>query len=244
MKHLTRYTRSVFFGLVLVFSAHARAGLPVIDVANLVQAVQQVFSWIQQATDMIETIQNLEEQVQLAEAELESMTGQRLLGLIFNDPNLRHYLPEEATEIYMALGGEGFSGLSDSARLLREARMLYNCEDESSDFLNLCEKTLSLTSQDIAFSRDAFALATERTAQIEALMNEINNTSDPKAIAELQARIDAEGVMIANEQSRIEIWQKMSSASHQANEQEMSEWYIDSMNRPSVLSGFAPTPNN
>lgn len=242
MQHLARYTRSVVFCFVLVFSTNARAGLPVIDVANLVQAVQQVFSWIQQATDMIETIENLQEQVHLAEQELESMTGQRLLGLIFNDPNLRHYLPEDATAIYMALGGEGYSGLSETARAIREARMIYNCEDESSDFLNICEKTLSLTSQDISFSQEAFATATERTTQIEALMQEIDRTSDPKSIAELQARIQAEGVMIANEQSRIEVWQKMSAASHQAAEQEMREWYIDSVNRPSVLSGFRPTP--
>jgi type IV secretion system protein VirB5 len=45
--------------------------------------------------------------------------------------------------------------------------------------------------------------STTRFAQIQSLMLAINSTNDPKAIAELNGRIQAEQAMIANEQKEV-----------------------------------------
>ena len=56
------------------------------------------------------------------------------------------------------------------------------------------------------------ALLNQRTTQIEALRAEINATQDPKAIAELQARLAAEQAQVDNDQTKIALANAMSSA--------------------------------
>lgn len=55
-----------------------------------------------------------------------------------------------------------------------------------------------------------------RSSQIQSLMREINQTQDPKAIAELQARIQSEQVMAANEAKEAELLQKQVDAQRRA----------------------------
>jgi type IV secretion system protein VirB5 len=74
-------------------------GVPVIDAANLAQAINQVLAWEQQYTQMLQQIQQLQFQSEQATKNLEAMTGTRSLGLISNtitqsviDPNFRAQL--------------------------------------------------------------------------------------------------------------------------------------------------------
>jgi type IV secretion system protein VirB5 len=55
-----------------------------------------------------------------------------------------------------------------------------------------------------------------RSTQIQSLMGQINQTTDPKAIAELQARIQAEQVMATNEAKEGELLQLQIDAQHRA----------------------------
>ncbi|MGC3292830.1 type IV secretion system protein, partial [Pseudomonas aeruginosa] len=62
----------------------------------------------------------------------------------------------------------------------------------SEDAKKACEAQAEKPSQDKAVALDAFDAAKSRLQQNDGLMNRINQTQDPKAIAELQGRIAIE----------------------------------------------------
>jgi type IV secretion system protein VirB5 len=77
--------------VLIAFGANgARAqGIPVIDVANLVQTIQQVLDGITQINNQVQQINQLQSQIN-------SINGIRNLGNVFNNPLLRNYVPAEA----------------------------------------------------------------------------------------------------------------------------------------------------
>jgi type IV secretion system protein VirB5 len=142
-------------------------GIPVIDAANLAQAINQVLAWEAQYNQMLQQIQQLQFQTENSIRNLESITGNRGLGMISNnitasvvDPNLQAQLSQINT----------YAGSYEAIK---------------SQLNNLTQAS------------------TTRFAQIQSLMLAINSTNDPKAIAELNGRIQAEQAMIANEQKEV-----------------------------------------
>ena len=99
-------------------AVHAQ-GIPVIDVANLLQTIQQVM-------DDITLIDNQIEQIRQLQAQLSSINGQRFLGMVDNDPRLHNYVPANAYTFVNAIDANGYGGLTRTAKSLRDAGMLYN----------------------------------------------------------------------------------------------------------------------
>ena len=93
----------------------ANAGIPVIDVANLAQAVQQVIAWGQQYTQMAQQITTMQDQYTQLTNTYNSMTGNRGLGTLLNgavDQAARRYLPAGGAQIgQLSSGVAGFGSL-------------------------------------------------------------------------------------------------------------------------------------
>ncbi len=105
-------------------AARTRQGIPVIDVANLIQTVQQVVNDITKINNQVQQITQLQSQ-------LDSINGMRNLGNVFNNPLLKNYVPADAFTYINAVDTSGYSGLSATAKALRDAGMIYNCLDLS-----------------------------------------------------------------------------------------------------------------
>lgn len=79
--HLLKFkkiTTSVLLATSIFASGTVRAqGIPVIDTANLIQAIQEILAWYQQYEQMYQ-------QLQLAQKQLENASGSRGLGTINN----------------------------------------------------------------------------------------------------------------------------------------------------------------
>lgn len=194
-----RHTAAVAALLVAAGSQPAHAqGIPVIDVANLMQTIQQVINDITEINNQVQQIQQLQNQ-------LSSINGMRNLGAVFNNPMLRNYVPAEAYTVVNAVSTSGYAGLSGTARALRNAGMVYNCEDLDGQARTSCEAGLALPYQHKGLLQDAMASAAGRLDQINALMNQINATSDQKAVQEIQARIGAENALLAHEATQIQM---------------------------------------
>ena len=69
---------------LLFASTGARAGIPVIDAANLVQDILQMLSWVQQAADEVTKISNQVQQIKQLGDTYSNMTGSRALGTVAN----------------------------------------------------------------------------------------------------------------------------------------------------------------
>lgn len=84
-------------------AAHAQ-GIPTYDNANFIQAIQQILSWQQQYEQMYQQLTHQFQQIELAEQQLKSLNGQRLLGMVENsirksvvDPEFRDKLKAART---------------------------------------------------------------------------------------------------------------------------------------------------
>jgi type IV secretion system protein VirB5 len=180
-------------------------GIPVIDVANLMQTIQQVLN-------DITAINNQVQQITQLQGQLDSMNGARLLGAVFDNPALRNYIPAEAYTRLNAIDLGGYAALGSTAKALRDAGMVYNCLDLSGPAQSRCQATLSQPFQHKGLLQDAMQSAAGRLGQIQSLMGQINATTDQKSVQEIQARIGAENALLAHEMSQVQMLQGMADS--------------------------------
>lgn len=194
----------------------AHAGIPVIDVANLAQSIEEVIAWAKQFEQMVQQIQQQQQQ-------FNALTGSRNLGDILNNPAFKQIVPGDLAGVYNGISTGGFSGMTTAAKAIRSTNKIYNCADRTGSDKLSCETVLSLNSQGQANNQQALQIATQRTDQIQSLQSQINATNDPKSIAELQARISAENAQVANDANRIALMQYQEQLQRDAAEQARRE---------------------
>jgi type IV secretion system protein VirB5 len=195
----------LLFGLGSVSSPVRAQGIPVIDAANLAQTIQQVINDITAINNQVQQIAQMQQQ-------LASLNGSRLLGTVLNNPQLANYVPAEVYTLVNAVGSAGYSGLSPTAKALRDAGMLYNCLDLEGPARTDCQAALAQPYQIKGLLQDAMKAAAGRLAQVNALMGRIDTTTDQKAVQEIQARIGAENALLAHEVSQIQMLQGLADS--------------------------------
>ena len=191
--------------LALVTTLARAQGIPVIDIANLIQTIQQVLNDITK-------MENQVQQITALQGQLSSITGPRNLGAILNNPALQNYVPANAFTVVNSVDDAGYAGLSATAKVLRDAEMTYNCLDLAGARKTSCQATLAQPYQQKGLLQDAMRSASGRLAQISALMGRINATGDQKAVLEIQARIGAETAMLTHELSQIQMLHAMADS--------------------------------
>ena len=199
-----------------VIIAPVQAAFPVIDLANLAQAINQIASWKQQYEQMSAQYKQLERQYA-------AVTGSRNLGQIANDPALRDIVPQNLSEQYSSILQRGSSGLSAHGQAIRQLTKIYDCENRQGQDQVTCQATLNTTAQLQALGENAMAIVNQRAAQIESLQNQINETEDAKAIAELQARLQVETTQVNNDANRLTVMTLLSETSERTSQQALRE---------------------
>ena len=193
---LRRWLGGAVLGAALSGSAHA--GIPVIDSANLAQSIQSVMNSITQ-------IQNQVHQITQLDTQINAITRARGLANTLNNPLLHDYIPPAAPDILRDISTVGYGGLQGTGRALRDAQMLYNCQDVQGQPQRIqCQAQLSAPYQHKGFLIDAQTSAANRTAQIQSLMDAAAATIDAKSNEELNSRIAAENAMIAHNQVQVQ----------------------------------------
>lgn len=243
----TRAARVTLAALVMTFPAGgalAIGGLGdiVYDPSNYAQAIKQVQAWEQQYQQMTQALAKAQATYQAAKSQVDALTGVRGFGDILNNPSLRAIIPNDLGTTLSDLNATGV--LSGRALTLRNASTVYDCGDLNAPAARRsCQALLGQTAQAQAFQQDTMALLNQRTTQIDALRAEINATQDPKAIAELQARLAAEQAQVDNDQTKIAVATSMLAANRQAAAQAEAERVnaLMATNKTSALDGFSFT---
>ena len=208
--------------IALLSSTSALAQIPVTDVGGITT----------QVTNQIETMakwkvqyDQMMGQITQAQKQFDSMNGSRGLGTIMNDPALRDYLPPNWQGVYDSVRNGGYSGLSGPAQSVYSQNKIYDsCAHITvADQRTACEARAVKASQDKAVALEAYGAAKSRINQIDQLMGKINNTQDPKAIAELQGRIAAEQANIQNEQTKLHLYEMVAAAEDKVQAQRQRE---------------------
>ncbi|MGS0550510.1 P-type DNA transfer protein VirB5 [Xanthomonas oryzae] len=212
---------ALILAATLALSGTAFAGVPVTviaDVPAITNQIETMAKWKAQYDQMVSQINQMKQQYA-------SVTGSRGLGQIMNNPALRDYLPSDWQKVYDSVRTGGYNGLSGSGAAIYDANKVFDAcgRMAAGAQRTACEAAAVKPAQDKAFAGEAYAAAKSRLDQINSLMGQINQTQDPKAIAELQGRIASEQAMIANEQTKLQLFQMMAQADEKLQEQRQRE---------------------
>lgn len=176
--------------------AHA-SGIPTIDAATIAQLQEQLLT----ARDQLK---NLTEQLATAKSQLAAFTQSSGYGDVVGNPDIRHQLraalPANAQDLLDRSGGSSLDG--DVNRITDQVMGPVNFQE---DRQALSKRALNIEATSKAMSQRAYDSMTRRLANVDALQDKINQTTNPKEIAELQARIQIEQTNIQAEQVRIQL---------------------------------------
>ena len=212
----------------------ARAqGIPVIDIANLIQTIQQVLNDTTKISNQVQQISQLQSQ-------LSSINGTRNLGQVSDTPALKNYVPAEAYTYLNAINTSGYSGLNGSAKALRDAGMVYNCMDLAGAARTSCQAALAQPYQQKGLLQDAMKSAAGRLSQIQSLMGQINATTDQKSVQEIQARIGVENALLAHEMSQVQMLQGMADSEERIARSRDRERQYQMLARTGKVADYLP----
>ncbi|MNL19349.1 Type IV secretion system protein virB5 precursor [compost metagenome] len=166
----------------------------------------------------------LRDQLESQKRQLEALTGTRNLGDILNNPAIRDALPADARDILRASNG-GLGALSGVVeRIEREEQLTGNYEQDKKNLDARADK-LAVRSQ--AMMEQTQKAMTARVKQVDQLQAKINQTQDPKAISDLQARLLVEQANIQADQTRADVLTRQIEA-EQALMEKQAEKLADS----------------
>lgn len=214
LKRIRRIILGCCIGLLTATAAQAQ--IPVTDVASLSQQIQQVAAWAQQ-------IQGMKDQIDQQKYLYQSMNGSRGIGQLLNNPALQNTLPDNWKTVYSSIQNGGYSGLTGSAKAIRDANSIFGCDGKTGLALTICNRDRNKAAQDKAFSLDAYDAAQRRLDNIQALTRQIDNATDTKTIQDLQVRMQAENAMIQNEQTKLMMFKMMADAESKLIDQQKRE---------------------
>ncbi len=222
--------RKSFLGFVLVALVglapmHARAGIPVIDVANLAQAIQQVTAWAQQYQQMVQQLQGQAQQIQ-------AITGGRGMEVLMPMTNAaRNYLPPDYSQLMAAVNGVSstYAGLSGQVQSITAANaVLTNAQlgTMTPEMRQVVEQGRRSAAMLSAMTQSAQQNTSQRFASLQQLIAQIGAAGDDKAIQDLQGRIVAEQAMLTNEQTKLQALYQMAQADQLTQQQRQREQAI------------------
>lgn len=165
-----------------------------------------------QAANMITEFTKWKNQYDQMKAMIDNSSGNRGYGNYMNIPNqMRNYIPTNFSDVMSLLSSTNpsYSGMTDTIRKYMDANAVLT--DADLDKMKMSAATRKYLTDSRSNTATIQALANEglqnasvRFNLLQSLAYEINNTTDPKAIAELQARIQVEQTMLTNEQSKMQ----------------------------------------
>jgi type IV secretion system protein VirB5 len=201
---------AVVLGTTLGGTAHA--GIPVIDAANLAQSIQQVLAWAQQYEQMVQQIDQMQQAYN-------NLSGVRGMGSLANDPASRQYLPDEYETILRDGVGRWEAILEAARKLEITSTTLAEDSDTAKAFVQVAKQAAI----NRAGAEEAYKMASQRFSDIQVLLDRVNNAPDAKDIADLQARIQAEQVMMQNEANKLQLLAQLASAQRDLQNQQARE---------------------
>jgi type IV secretion system protein VirB5 len=198
----------------------ALAAMAVIDVSAIRQLVQQVAT-------LREQLATARGQLQQAQSEYAALTGHRGMERLAGGIS-RNYLPPDWQELERVLGERSvaYGALSrELERVVVERAVLTRDEldDLSADAQRRIAAVRRAAALDQVLAREALANTSQRFASLQSLIDAIATAIDPKAILDLQARVQAEQAMLANEQTKLAVLFQAAAAERLAREQQARE---------------------
>jgi type IV secretion system protein VirB5 len=212
----------VLLSLLLIAPMQARAGIPVIDAAAVMNLIQQILYWQKQ-------IQGMTNQINQLQQTYNSMTGDRgMQSLLPMTSAKRNYLPQDYSELMNAVNGASatYAGLSSQVQSIMSANaVLTNSQvgSLSPQLQQIVEAGRRSAAMIQGSSQSAYQNTSQRFAALQQLITMVGIARDTKAIQDLQGRIQAEQAMLTNEQTKLQTLYQVAQAEQWSQQQRIRE---------------------
>jgi hypothetical protein len=213
----------LLIGLPLAGIRTAHAQFAVIDVASIVQLVQEV----EQLQQQVETAKS---QLAQAQSEYAAITGNRGMQQLLSG-TVRNYLPSDWTQLSQVLQGSGgsFPTLTGDVNALLSANSVLTASQVAQ--LSTLQQTQLLNARQSpallqAMARAALQNSSDRFASLQQLITAIGTAVDQKGSLDLTARIAAEEGMLQNEQTKLQSLYQVAQSQEWARAQRAREQAI------------------
>ncbi|WP_414597970.1 type IV secretion system protein [Achromobacter sp. F4_2707] len=178
MKRCKLFAAGIVLSVAFITPAHA-SGIPTVDAATIAQLQEQLLT----ARDQLK---NLTEQLMTAREQLAAFTQSSGFGNAVGSPDLRDQLraalPADAQGLLDRSGNSSLN--TDVSRITDDVMAPVSFQE---DRANLSKRAVNIEATSKAMSQRAYDSMTRRLANVDALQDQINQTTNPKEIAELQA---------------------------------------------------------
>lgn len=237
-------------GVALLFAGSlgvatpSRAGIPVIDFANLAQAIQQVISWAQQYQQMAQQINQLRQTyAQLQQAYAAITGGRGMEALMPLSAAARNYLPSDYGQMLEVVNNASvtYSGLASQMQRIMNSRAVLSPDQlgalsaQAQQAVNQGRRAAAMLDM---LTQQAQQNSSQRFTDLQGLINAIGGAADDKAVQDLQARIVAEQAMTINEQTKLQAMYQMAQAQDMQRQQTNREGAVGQLGRQSGLSAL------
>jgi type IV secretion system protein VirB5 len=203
--------------LGLLHGVHAQVPVTVTsDLPAVVNQIETIAKWMEQLSAMDKQLDQMKQLYG-------TLQGSRNLGSLLNNDLITQYLPEDyaAAAQAMRTGSGAFSGVSGAMRDIVRANQLRSCAELNAD--GPSRERCTQQWQQLALQKQIGDLGYRKAAQnirnLQTFVSSINASTDQKAIAEVQARIQVETVRMQNEQIKLSTIQAMQEADRQLRRQ-------------------------
>jgi type IV secretion system protein VirB5 len=198
------------------------------DIPATVNQIETIAKWMEQLSAMSKQLDQMKQLYG-------TLQGGRNMGNLLNSDLLRQYLPEDYVAATRAMQDNGgvFAGASGAVDDIVRASQLRSCAQLNADAAMRARCTQQW--RQLALQKHigdlGYRKAAENIRNLQTFVGSINGSTDQKAIAEVQARIQVETVRMQNEQIKLSAIQAMQEAERQLRRQAATDGFNAGMAR-------------
>lgn len=220
MKLRNKYLAMVLAVAFTTFAGSASAQWATFDISNFMQNLQQVQQLNQSLQDMQNQLAQLRQQTAQAQQTYNAMTGTRGMGNL-----IKGSVSDYQTGLYNQSQGNTGAIAQLAAAIKEKAGYLstQNMAGINSAYQQQLQRNGDDAANQQAQAQMVFQHSGDEFQNIQALMGEIDQTQDPKAIADLQARIQIQQVTLQNQLLQAQAMAAMTAAQDRVDQQRESQ---------------------
>ncbi len=253
-KILVMAVGALFAATTILPTTSEGQGIPVIDVASLVNEITQILNEVQQLETMQNQLSNGVSQLEQQQQQYASLTGVRGFSALLNDPlsqQNRAYIPlnwQQTLGLSQGVSSGQYATLSGATQALKNANSLFP-DSQLSIPAGAPVTTIHDGQTDAAAvfnstGQASFQETGARIAQLQTFVDNINSAPDVKSIMELDTRINAEQLFLTNEVIRLLATMQLQQATRDTYGNQSTEAHLRSASQHTdaagLLSGLVP----
>jgi len=239
MKKLKKLSAAVLVACSLTTPGAHASGIPTVDIAKL---IADALAWGTQFAEVAKQIQEAQQQYQQlkqtydkTKEAVDAVKGGRGMGLLLNDPSVRHQLPPDFLTTVDKMRALGAAGASAQAKAVYDAIKSFDCASQfpsAAELRKRCEARAMTVPTTVAFLNESVQRSQARATELEKLVAQVDNAPDAKAAFDLQNRIQSEVALLANEKHMVDLATAQLKAQAELNTQAARE-----ASRKRIVSG-------